>query len=112
MDLKKTILICILIFSIISCSKPSGSLSGNVYWKYNDIIGNKPDAGTTIKLYDKENKLINSNYSVTTDIDGNYKIDNIKSGLYLMIANSKNTTSSPRTILENLQLHENELTIL
>lgn len=112
MNLKKFSLIFTVLFFTVSCTKSTGSLSGNVYWKYNDIIGNKPDAGTTIKLYDVKNKSNESLYSITTDIDGNYKLDNISSGSYIIVVNSKNTFSSPRTIFENLQAHEKELEFL
>ena len=112
MNLKKLILIFTVGFLYVSCTESNGSLSGNVFWKYNDIVGNKPDAGTTIQLYNIKNPSQESVYSITTDIDGNYKIDNISSGSYIIVANSKNTYSSPRTIIENLQSHEKELNFL
>lgn len=112
MNLKVIILIYVVCFFTISCTKSTGSLSGNVYWKYNDIVGNKPDAGTTIKLFDINSESKEPIYSITTDIDGNYKLDNINSGTYIIIANSRNTFSSPRTIFENLLTHEKELKIL
>ena len=105
----KLLTFCILFGVLTSCSKPTGSLSGNLYWNYNDYVGNKPDAGAKIKIYSLENNTSDSLYSIITDINGNYKIENIAEGKYILIANSKNTFSSPRTLLENLQLHSKEL---
>jgi hypothetical protein len=28
-----------------------GTLTGNAYWKYNNYVGNKPDAGAEVTLY-------------------------------------------------------------
>ena len=105
----KLLTFVILTGVLTSCSKPNGSLSGNVYWKYNDYIGSQPDAGSKIRIYSLDKNTSDSLYSIITDINGNYKIENIAEGEYVLIANSKNTFSSPRTLLENLQLHTKEL---
>jgi len=42
-----------------------GSLKGNVFWKYNNYVGNKPDAGTSIKLY----SLLDTSYLETATCD-------------------------------------------
>jgi hypothetical protein len=105
----KILFISIFIAIIYSCSKP-GELNGNVDWKYNDLVGNKPDAGAQIRLFSIENPLADEpKYSHTTDINGNYKIENIEAGEYIIIANSKNTFSYPRTQIENLRTHSKEL---
>lgn len=77
-----------------------GSLKGNVFWKYNNYVGNKPDAGTSIKLY----SLLDTSYleTATCDVQGNYSIDSVPTGYYLLIISSKATTESPSSALKNL----------
>lgn len=105
--MRKKIFITILITTIISCSKKPGTLVGNVYWKYNDYVGNKPDAGCEVKLYSlTENKI---DFKTTTDVSGNYKIDDIVPGKYFLIIKSKNTTDSPKDHLDNLLIYSQDL---
>ena len=93
---------------MIACSpgpkKPSemGSLKGNVFWKYNNYVGNKPDAGASITLY----SLSDTAYSetATCDVQGNYSIDSIPEGYYFAVIASKATTESPSSALENIYL--------
>jgi hypothetical protein len=77
-----------------------GSLKGNVFWKYNNYVGNKPDAGASIKLY----SLLDTSYleTATCDVQGNYSIDSVPTGYYLLIVASSATTESPSSALENL----------
>ncbi|MEI9920358.1 MAG: hypothetical protein WDO14_16420 [Bacteroidota bacterium] len=72
-----------------------GSLSGNVYWKYNDFIGNRADAGAVIKLYPLDSVRSSTKYTAIADLQGNYKIDKILPGRYLVIITSKSTTACP-----------------
>ena len=80
-----------------------GSLKGNIFWKYNNYVGNKPDAGSSIKLY----SLFDTSYleTATADIQGNYSIDSIPSGEYILIVGSKATTESPFSALTNVYLN-------
>lgn len=69
------------------------TLSGNVFWKYNDYVGNKADAGSEVQLI----SLINpsTTYKSTCDLNGNYKIEGIAPGRYFLIIKSKNTKQDP-----------------
>lgn len=96
----KLLFLTMLILTLTACSKKPGTLSGNVFWKYNDYVGNKPDAGSFVNLYSTVNKEIN--YETTTDVTGNYKIEDIIPGTYYLIIQSKNTTESPKELLDNL----------
>lgn len=86
----KKILFIILIASLIfSCSNPKyGSLKGNAYWKYNDYVGNKPDAGTEIFLFsDTGSRPLQQ----TCDVAGNFNFDKLPVGKYFVVAKSKAT---------------------
>lgn len=75
-----------------SKSKEFGSIKGNVYWKYNNFVGNRPDAGSLIWLYKLgEDDL---KYQTTADVRGDYFFDSIPAGPYLMIIKSNDTKSS------------------
>ena len=97
---KKLLIIIVLITALTSCTKKPGSLNGNVFWEYNDYVGNKPDAGSEVKLYSITNK--ESKFETTTDVSGNFKIEEIPPGKYFLIVQSKNTTDSPVNHLHNL----------
>lgn len=93
--MKKIALLLILTCSLLtSCKKEPGSLSGNVYWKYNDYVGNKPDAGSEVFLYDTT--FTTELGKATTDVQGNWKLENIPAGYYYLLIRSNNTTNSPR----------------
>jgi hypothetical protein len=97
-----TILSLLFVAACSSVSKKPvemGSLKGNVYWKYNNYVGNKPDAGSTIKLY----SLYDTAYqeTATCDVLGNYSIDSVPAGEYILIVASKTTNESPSDALTN-----------
>jgi hypothetical protein len=104
----KLILIATM-FTLLSCSKEPGIISGNIFWKYNDYVGNKPDAGSIVSLYSLEENPKDSVYTTTADINGNYKFENIIPGNYFLKVISKNTKSSPKMHLESLKLYPNEI---
>jgi hypothetical protein len=105
--MKKLILPAILF--TVACTSVSknpielGSLKGNVFWKYNNYVGNKPDAGSTIRLY----SVFDTTYqeAATTDVQDNYVIDSIPSGEYVLIVASKATTESPSSALTNVYIN-------
>ncbi len=103
--MKKIYILFLLSFTILSCTKKPGGLTGNVYWKYNDYIGNKPDSGAKIKLipFDKTQK--DSIFEATADLNGNYIINDIPTGKYFLIVESENTRDNPKEHLENLQIY-------
>lgn len=85
--------ILLSVVCIVSCKdKPAevGSIRGNVYWKYNNFVGNKPDAGSRIYLYSVGDSV--EKFETTADVRGDYSIDSVPVGGYLMIVKSKNTT--------------------
>jgi hypothetical protein len=86
-----------------------GSLTGNAYWKYNNYIGNKPDAGTEVILYSLDTIRGDLKFETTTDVQGNYKIDRIPPGEYFLIVRSKNATDCPESHLSNLRIYSSYL---
>lgn len=90
---------CVVIILFIGC-KGKGTLEGNVYWKYNNYVGNRPDAGSIAYLYpfEKGSKPLIQ----TADVGGNFKFDNIPSGQYLLLVESKNTNASSSEMLKEL----------
>ena len=79
-----------------------GTLTGNVYWKYNNYVGNKPDAGTTITLYSLDTVRVNLKLETNADVQGDYTIEKILPGKYLLKVNSENTTDCPERHVKNL----------
>lgn len=99
----------LLLFIIIveSAIAQPGSVSGNVYWKYNDYVGNKADAGSDIKLI----SLINptTSYKSKCDLQGNYKIEDVTPGRYLLIIKSFNTKQNPARYMRLFSIYKQQL---
>ena len=89
-----------------------GQLSGNVYWKYNNFIGNKPDAGSKITMYSLDTLRKEVFYETTCDVTGNFKLEKVLPGEYLLVVNSKNTTNSPAEHLDELRTYSYEISEL
>ena len=109
--MKRNSLFLLLVISItfLSCSKKPGSLTGNVYWKYNNYVGNKPDAGSKINLYLLEEDEKEIAYKTSADVQGNFHIEKIKPGRYLLVVRSNNTTDCPMDHLRNLEIHKEDI---
>lgn len=101
------VLSLIIVISLQSCKEKTGTLEGTAYWKYNDYVGNKPDAGTIIKLFEIGDSI--PTYTTEVGLDGKFKIENIKIGKYLMISKSKNTNESCNGFIQTLEIYVNEL---
>ena len=86
-----------------------GSLTGNAYWKYNNYVGNKPDAGAEVILYSLDTIRRDLKFEATADVQGNYKIDRIPPGKYFLIVRSKNATDCPDSHLSNLKIYSSYL---
>ena len=86
----------------------TGSISGNVTYKYNNYVGNKPDTGTVVFLISQKVTSLPdsvaygwtfglSNYEgvYATEVDGNgkYILDDIPVGDYYIVLISDNTNS-------------------
>ena len=89
--MKKTIAIAICVF-LFSCKPKPGSLAGNAYWKYNDYVGNKPDAGADVYLFSTDTSK--SPLKTTSDVQGNFALNNLAPGKYLLVVSSKATNAS------------------
>lgn len=89
-----------------------GSLTGNVYWKYNDYIGDKADSGAEITLYSLDSIRGLNKYETTADFEGNYKFDEVLTGSYFLIVRSNNTTDCPDAHIFNLNLYSEDLSRL
>lgn len=87
-----------------------GILTGNIFWKYNDYIGNKPDAGAEIILYSLDSLETDFlKFKTFADLNGNYKLEKIPSGVYFLIIKSENTRDCPSIHLLNFKLYNSEL---
>ncbi len=86
-----------------------GTLTGNAYWKYNNYVGNKADASAEITLYSLDTIRGNQKFEATADVQGNYKIEKILTGSYLLIVRSKNATDCPDGHLSNLRIYGDEI---
>ncbi len=88
---------------IKSINGDCGTLTGNTYWKYNNYVGNKADAGAEITLYSLDTIRNNLKYEASADVQGNFAIEKILPGRYFLVIRSKNTTDCPETHLENFK---------
>ncbi len=86
-----------------------GALTGNVFWKYNDYVGNKADAGAKIILYSLDTIRGNLKYETTADVQGNYKIEKILSGRYFLVVNSENTNDCPVSHLKMFDIYSSAI---
>lgn len=85
------------IILLFSCTSPKskeekgyGSLSVNIFWKYNNFVGNRPDAGSKAQLFSLTDSTIS--FKSTADVRGDIKFDSVPVDYYLLIIESKNTT--------------------
>ncbi len=86
-----------------------GSLTGNAYWKYNDYVGNKPDAGAEIQLHSLDTIRGNLRFEATADVQGDYQFSKLPPGRYLVIVRSNNTRACPEEHLINLGFYSSYL---
>ena len=107
--MKKLLLLFLGTSLLVACKKDPGSVSGNVYYKYNEYVGNKPDAGTEVKLYNLDKDAESPTYESTTDVQGNYKIENIVPGDYLLLIRSKTVTAQNVDILDQFVANSKDL---
>lgn len=88
--MKKIILMLLICCPIICIAQ--GSIQGNVFWKYNDYVGNKPDAGSEVYLFSKDTSA--SPAETQCDVMGNFKFGNVNPGQYAVIIISRNTNDN------------------
>ncbi|KAA5536171.1 carboxypeptidase regulatory-like domain-containing protein [Taibaiella lutea] len=93
----------VLFSLLISCLSVNGlaqTISGNAFHKDNDLKS-FPDAGATIYLLTPGcSKPVKS---VRTDVNGNFKFDNLKTGNYLIAAVSADTKQTWQTGIRMLK---------
>lgn len=85
-----------------------GAVTGNIYWKYNNFVGNRADAGSTLILVGWDSLRRGIEHQATADVQGNYKIEGVLPGIYFAIVQSKNTTACPDKHLRNLRMYERQ----
>lgn len=86
-----------------------GSLTGSAYWKYNNYVGNRPDAGAKVTLYPLDSIRVGVKYEATVNVQGNYQIEKILPGKYLAIVRSENATDCPEDHLQRFQIYSKKL---
>lgn len=92
--IKVSFLSCVLLLiSVNQINAQTGTVSGNVYWKYNNYVGNKPDAGSEVALMQITNPAIR--HKTKCDIQGNFKIEGVTPGRYFLQIKSQNTKQDP-----------------
>jgi hypothetical protein len=80
----------LLLVPFISLSQ-TGSISVNAYWKYNDYVGNRADAGSKVLIFSSD--TAQGPLEGICDMQGNFKQENLTPGWYLVAVVSKNTTA-------------------
>ncbi|HVX92531.1 MAG TPA: hypothetical protein VHA74_00260 [Candidatus Dojkabacteria bacterium] len=75
----------------ILCIAQTGNIAGNVFWKYNEFVGNRGDAGAEVYLWSQDTSK--QPVKTTCDITGNFSLSNLDTGTYLLGVVSKNTNS-------------------
>lgn len=88
----KHLYIIFITIIFFSCSPKRGSVAGNVYWKYNNFIGNKPDAGSDVFLFSSDTGK--APLQATCDIQGNFSLADVPVGDYKLVVRSKSTNAS------------------
>lgn len=85
----------------------TGSIEGSAFFKYNDLIGNRPDAGSSVRLF-YDGSILHPQI-LTTDINGQYQFKSLTSGKYILIVKSKETNRDPYLSFTQLVTHSDKL---
>lgn len=83
----------------------TGAIKGNVYLKYNDYVGDRADAGTTVVLISKDDTTFRQ--ETTADLHGDYSFSGLGTGKYLVILSSKNTVQGRIWTFDRLNNYPN-----
>ena len=90
---KKLQLLAFLFLPILMFAQ--NSIKGNAFYKYNDYVGNKAEAGSTVYLFYADNK---KKYQETKcDLAGNFAFENLDTGSYLIAVLSGNVRQYAET---------------
>lgn len=85
---------------INACHPKTGNLTGNAYWRYNNYVGDKPDAGTEIFLFTQDTSK--EPLKTMCDVQGNFSFKQLPVGEYILVARSRATTSSSADQMNDL----------
>lgn len=86
-----------------------GNLEGNAFWKYNDYVGNKPDAGAHVSLINLDSLNNRLTFNTEADINGDFQINDIPPGCYLLAVQSNNVTENRVSIFDLFKSYYFEL---
>ena len=91
----------------VTVKMKTGKLTGDVSYKYNNYVGNKPDTGAQVILVSKKVKSLPDNvgygimkdagegvYSIKVDGSGKYTFDRLPIGEYYVVIISRNTNEN------------------
>ncbi|MBR5280061.1 MAG: Ig-like domain-containing protein [Clostridia bacterium] len=98
----------------VEVKQKTGTVSGEVTWKYNSYVGYKPDTGAIVYLISRSVRELNSAvalglttglpegvYATKVNGSGAYIFDSIPVGSYEMVIISKNTNDNPSKVTES-----------
>lgn len=85
----------------------TGNLSGSVFYKYNDYVGPRPDAGASVKLFPANSP--DSKKETLVGLDGSFQFSKLDTGKYLLLVKSKETNESPSMGVTRLIVYGNLL---
>lgn len=103
--MKRIVLLLLIIplLPVFITAQP-GNISGNAYWKYNDYVGNKPDAGSDVLLYNLDSPQFKKHNQC--DVQGNFRFDNLQPGKYFLIVSSKATNTDGSENIEMFRIYK------
>ncbi|SEV88402.1 hypothetical protein SAMN05428988_0102 [Chitinophaga sp. YR573] len=78
--------IAFLLFIPVLSFCQTSSIKGNVFWKYNDFLGNRPDGGCDIYLYQVDGKF---SQKTVCDVNGDFVYEGLEKGKYVLMTISK-----------------------
>lgn len=86
-------LLLLIVFLPTFCIGQKGVIKGNVFYKYNEYVGNRADAGSSIYLLFRN---ASQKYKETkADLNGNFSFENLDTGQYLIAVKSQQVNQSP-----------------
>lgn len=90
--MRKILLVLAKFFPILLFSQTS-EIRGSAFYKYNEYIGNRPDAGASVTAYSLQDPKLEK--STTVDLSGAFSVTVPDTGRYFIIVKSKETNDEP-----------------
>jgi hypothetical protein len=104
-NLNMKIFTLIALLLVVYCGRSqTGNISGNAFWKYNDYVGNKPDAASDVLLYRIDSPSIKRQNQC--DVQGNFRFDNVPVGSYLLVIASHATNTAGADNIETFKIYK------